>query len=64
MAKPRTQTEQLLLWLPAGTKERLDKFAGRGQRAVFIRDLVLDKLAELEAAEKLGQFDVDAGSGP
>jgi len=64
MAKPRTQTERLLLPLPPGTKERLDKVAGPGRKTVFIRDLVLRELDELERAQKLGPVDVDAGSGP
>ncbi len=64
MAKPRKQTERLLLPLPPGTKERLDKVAGPGRKTVFIRDLVLRELDELERAEKLGGIDIDAGSGP
>ncbi len=53
-----------MLWLPAGTKERLDKIAGPGRKAVFIRDLVLRTLDDIERSEKLGGFDIDAGSGP
>lgn len=50
--------------MPPGTKERLDKVAGPGRKTVFIRDLVLRELDELERAQKLGPVDVDAGSGP
>ncbi|WP_298333597.1 hypothetical protein [Asticcacaulis sp.] len=53
-----------MLPLPPGTKERLDKVAGPGRKTVFIRDLVLRELDELERAEKLGGIDIDAGSGP
>ncbi|MCW2245001.1 hypothetical protein M2352_000592 [Azospirillum fermentarium] len=49
MPKPRLYDEDLFVRAPKGTKERIDRLRGDERQGDFVRRVLLDALADIEA---------------
>lgn len=49
MPKPRLYDEDLFVRAPKGTKERIDRLRGDERQGDFMRRVLLDALADMEA---------------
>jgi hypothetical protein len=49
MPKPRLYEEDLFVRAPKGTKERIDRLRGEERQGDFVRRVLLDALADMEA---------------